>query len=309
VWTSKAKRTGPPTLLVVALLVLLALCLPSVRRALAKALPEILSRTSGLKVPGFEVTLTAVTGAAAGPIKQLMSSKDDWDGDDSEEGWARSPSVSTDPRFAEASIEKLSDRLRQRIDWIWANVPGLGTRPEADAEAVDRLRGRDLMPTAVAEVLHTLAIIELDQVADTRARDQRLLQRFLAQADAAVGQSRQVAFDLYVREILRGHGYVLVDWKPQPPRRWPDFLAYGYGREDKASDETFWISVRLAEVAESALYKGTVRRLNSARSRSEVPGGINARPLIVVPDKSATALTTQGVVEGVRLAELTERVV
>jgi hypothetical protein len=296
-WSPAGKRDGPPVVLVVALLVLLALWLAPVR--------EALRRVTGVKVAGLEVSLAALSEAAVDPLTQVFVNEEE--GDPERKQWQ--PTVIKEPvtRFAEANIEALSDKLTRRLDWIWENLPDLGKRPAGNAQAVERLEARGLLPSTEAQILHVFATIELDEVAQARRTNRKALERFLLQADAVVHTSRLIAFDSQVRSILREKGFVLVDWRPQPvPQRWRDFLAHGRGpMAERAPDQTFWIAVRTAERKDSKLFASTVKRLASERWRSEVPGGREAKPLIVVPNGSEAPLDkTDADVEAVKLRDL-----
>ena len=299
-WRDAEKPHGPPVLLVLVLLGLLALLLPEVRDAL--------KRVGGLKVGGIEVTLIALTDAAAGAVAALPVNPEEEDPD--EKKWRLRIISSADARLAEVSVEKLSKRLVERLDWIWKNLPDLGDRPTKDVDAVARLARHGLIPGTEAQILRTVATIEFDTIAEIRKTNRRVLERFLGQADAVVHTSRLIAFDSHVRSMLSDEGFVLVDWRPQPdPQRWRDFLAHGLGpMAAEAPDSSFWISVRMAEKPDSELFRNTVSRLANPDWRAEVPGGPDATPLIVIPNGSKTLLTTEGVVEAVKLQDLRKRI-
>jgi hypothetical protein len=296
-WPEAAKRDGPPVLLVVALLALLALLLPVVRRAL--------SRVTQLKVGGVEITLGALTESGADPIKSIAAGQEEDDQPDTSELHVIRSASS---RFAETSLEQLSDQLGERLDWIWENLPNLGKRPANDDKAVDRLARDGLLPSPEAAVLRATATLELEDVQRARATDRQVLERFLRQADAVVHQTRLIAFDRHVRGLLRAENFTLVGWNPQPKGRWPDFLAHAHGRggTDRLGPD-YWISVRLAEDRDSKLFKKAVERLADKARRIEVPCGRSAKPLIVVPNGSCAPLKqVKGDVRAVRLRDLSD---
>jgi hypothetical protein len=86
-----------------------------------------------------------------------------------------------------------------------------------------------------------------------------------------------------VRTVCREQGFQLIDWRPQPKGRWPDFLAHRVKGDEVSS---WWVSVRMAQLPQSTLYTSTTRRLGREDKRREVPGGPHTRAIVVLPPSS-----------------------
>lgn len=296
-WKARNKDAGISLALVVVLLLLVALVPRGTRR--------LLRNLKVFKLAGVELEFQAQSHQL-----QAIADLAQRDGDVDHEVEDGPPRIldTFAPSRAGASLALLRSRLDERLSWIYQHVPGTGSRPNTDRAAVAKLRTLALLPDDASQNLDVLLTLDDATVDDLRERRPEDLQRFLRRTDQLVHQLRLVVLDTKVRSICEQEGFRLMDWGPQPKGRWPDFLAH---RVEGDNVRTWWISVRMAELPKSRLFKNTTLRLGRREKRREVPAGPDVRALIVLPSSSRSinddgpvTLKDQPAVSAVRLPAL-----
>lgn len=271
-WKADNKDAGISLALVVLLLLLIALAHRGTRR--------LLRDLKVFKLAGVELEFQAQSHQvqAIADLVQRGSGAEEELGDDEPRILA-----TFDTAEAGASLEQLRDKLDERLGWIYQRLPGLGRRPLSDRAAVADLRAQGLLPDDASKNLDTLLTIDDATVDELRRRQPQDLRLFLRQTDQLVHRLRLVVLDTKVRAVCRAEHFELIDWGPQPPGRWPDFIA---NRVVGGTALSWWVSVRMAQVPQSKLYASTTKRLSGTATRLEVPGGADVRALVVLPPES-----------------------